>query len=259
MAWDYNYRIDGQQLSDYALNTRVAQERKAPKRARNIVQPHAHGVAHIARPFYESWVIPLETLLRYTDDAGDVTHTNGEAGHVFENYKSIGALLSGRSATPPRLERNDPDKGEVEIPVANRAGASPGRPRHYISWPLLTLDPFWASATLKSQSDPVGSGITTLGDAPVNESLIITFTGGSDPRLTNLTNGDYLEIDDASMSNPVVITIGVGTKTVVQNSNNVRGKLIRNRPWWFELEPGANTFSLTGGGSCTVQYRDKWE
>lgn len=119
------------------------------------------------------------------------------------------------------------------------------------------LSSFWSDEDYTT-AQPAGAsfGITTPGDTATND-IIVTIAGGTSQRITNVTTGDFVEVDASTSVTPIVLNIG--QFTAVQGSTNVIDTVSYNpdntTKYWLTMRPGANQFTLTGGGTAEVQYR----
>jgi hypothetical protein len=249
--WDYNFRADSTVIMDYCEQVRLLRYPFADRRGTNHVIPNQMGENSDPDKYFNAVPIPLEVTVSETDSAGAVTHTNGRPGHIQENLDSVIALFQ-RFDQAPLLKMNDPEKGEIQRPVELFRGPAPSQNRFTYVLTLRGLDPFWSEATANN-TNPV-SGITNDGTAPIHDP-IITFTGGTTPRLTNTTNGDYVEVGSPG-GTPILVDCGAGT--VTQGGSSVISQLVTNRDWWYRLGVGTNAHTLSGGGSASVEWRAKW-
>lgn len=118
---------------------------------------------------------------------------------------------------------------------------------------LLFADPVWYG----SANSPSVSGtqnVTNPGTAQAT-NMVLTFTGGSNYRLTNNTvladgNPIWVQID---ASGTIVVDVRAGT--AFQGSTNVIGLLSKSGTRAFmRLAPGVNSMTLTGGGSVSIAF-----
>ena len=119
------------------------------------------------------------------------------------------------------------------------------------------LSSFWSDEDYTT-AQPAGAsfGITTPGDSATND-IIVTIAGGTTQRVTNVTTGDWVQVNATTSVTPVVLN--VRNFTAVQGSTNVIDKVSFNADnstqYWLTLRPGANRFTLTGGGTAEIQYK----
>lgn len=112
--------------------------------------------------------------------------------------------------------------------------------------------PYWRELPILASGSP--PTYNPGGNAPVTDA-VITFTGGTDPRLTNNTTGDWIELS-GTLASPVVVD--VGARTVTQGGSPVLDLFSRNLRRWMTFRPAANSLTLTGGGSVSIAGYRKW-
>ena len=227
------------------------------RRGSNIEVPTRHGSVTVPDKFYKERTLTLNIMVFAQDSSGDVTHTNGPRAHIRENLDILlGALYSNSLIPIQRVEPDYPGAGTVTwealgevldvIPVLS--GASLTR---LMAVRFKLPNPFW-----RILPEVTGGGTPSVsngGNAPVDD-MVVTLTGGTNPKLTNTTTGEFLEITDG-MANPVIID--VGARTVVQNGLDVDALLTTAPGRWMEFVPGTNSLSLTGGGSVSIDFYSK--
>ncbi len=248
MSWDYNYRIDGTQLSTYAKVVRIM-DTVAPLRARNPQVPWMPGNYSDPDKVPGPARVYLDTLVRWTNSAGAVTHGNGEAGHMAENLAAIAALLRKHTALP-LLQRNDPDKGQVSREVELIGTPSRISERNYFRWPLVAY-PYWLGAARTGLGTP---SLSNLGDA-VSYAAVITFTGGTNGKLTNSTDGSGISFS-GTLATPVVVDCATGE--VTQGGSPADALVEYDTGYPMRFVPGSNTLALTGGGTVSIDLQDAW-
>lgn len=119
------------------------------------------------------------------------------------------------------------------------------------------LSGFWSDENFTSAQPRSGAfAVQGSGDAATSD-VRVTFSGGTNQRLTNTTTGDWVQFTGSASAHPVVL--GVRAFTAVQNSVNVVDKVTANlgntTPYWMTVRPGPNEFTLTGGGTVDVQFK----
>ncbi len=77
-------------------------------------------------------------------------------------------------------------------------------------------------------------------------------------RLTNTTTGDWIELNTDTTTNAVTVDLSGDAVTVTQSGSDVDSVMTAVNPWLIELQPGSNSFTLSGTGSATFTGRDKW-
>jgi len=220
---------------------RIHPEASAPLRGRGG-QIVAYDEREAADPdsSYANFDFNFEIQTLRTEDAG-----------VFEDRSEILKLL-GQQGTKLYLVRTAPFQGTVEIPVTVLSAPTTTDPRNRISVVLHTLEPFWRGTEVTG-ANPV-STITPAGDAPSRDP-IVTLSAGTNQVLTNTLWGQAITIT-GSTGTPIVID--VGERTVLQGGSPAAALTEFSHPRWMQLLQGSNTFTLTGGGTASIDYFPKW-
>ncbi len=255
MSWLYTYKAGppGGSLTallDFCESVRIRSEWAGGYRGQDPIVQNQHGEFSSPRKFHPAANFILETVLSYTDSAGDVTHPDGQAGHIYENFGDVKKLLLGGQGSLVELERITPDQGTVSIDVQLMGDALPTQTRHIFGWPLRAPKPFWTGIAASQQSPPT---ITNDGTAPAIDA-IIDFTGtATDPRFTLDSPGDYVEIKATLPAGGVRVDVGAKTCVRITGGTDFSQNLRVNTPWWMEFDPGANAVTVTqASGTPTV-------
>ena len=263
MSWDWDYQAGPigslEDLGTYCLNTRIVSESAAGRRGSNPVIEYRHGEMSTPRKEVRSMDLLLETVIRYTNSSGLITHADGGAGHVMENLGHLKRIFGGPIQNAlTRLQRNSPDQGTVYVDVEMLGEANPSQARHIFTWPLHAPHPFWIGAADNNNATPTW---TVGGDAPIRDA-VIDFTGtASDPRVTHPASGAYIEIAGALPSGGIRVDIGAGTCVRISGGADWSQNLVVNKPWWMELDPGANAMAVTlasGAPTVTADWFTQW-
>jgi hypothetical protein len=91
---------------------------------------------------------------------------------------------------------------------------------------------------------------------------LITITGPCiNPRVTNVTAGQFLQIDSAIGSGDQLV-LNTNLRTVTLNGINRRA-LLNNSSTWFAAPPGTNYYTFTatatsGTTTCVVEWRNAY-
>jgi hypothetical protein len=252
--WDYGFAINGQQLSDYCTNVRIVPLSASFPKGEPVELPyHDAGVEGLYRPS-GAMDIPIEADLRYTDPSGAVTHIDKGPGHVFENRSEL-LKLFGRTDSTRWLQATFPHLGDIEVPFRVIIPPSTGTPHFRNLWFLRTLDSYWREQAQRTGVNPVPT-ITVAGDAPVGDG-VYTFSGTNGvQRATHTDSGDYIEVNDDTTVNPVVVDLLAGT--VTQLGTPVPNSATFSTPRGIWLQPGVNNMTISGGGSLAVDLYEKW-
>jgi len=230
-----------------AENVRILPEVAPGLRGQPTTIANRHGQTLAGRTFYDSYDFVLElTLATDNLDTGTVVYTARSAmlKRLTNPYERVW------------LTRTAPYQGIVELPILVRRPIQTGNPRQRLMVPCRALAPFWRSTTVTfSAVNPV-SGVTVGGDAPIGDGVFV-FSGGTDQVLTHTTSGDTMTI--AGSSTPAVTVDQSGDAiTVKVSAAHADAKMSASEPWGIELRPGANAFTLSGGGTVTFTGRNQW-
>lgn len=114
--------------------------------------------------------------------------------------------------------------------------------------PLIAPDP---RKYADAESVVSGSGTFTVTNPGNFQSPpVLEFTGAA--TINNDTVGRGITVNNGGAN-----VVDVARRTVRSGGNNVYGTLASPPAWW-ELVPGANQITYTGGGSLTVRFRGAW-
>lgn len=227
------------------------------RRGSNIEIPFRDG--SIAQPdkFYREKDFALSVIIMPNNTTGAVTHTNGRRAHIRENLDILmGELYSTSLIAVQRDEPAYPGAGTVTyeslcevvdvIPVTGSVGPLARQMIIRFRMPI----PFWRVLPEKTgQGTP---SVSNGGNAPVTD-MVITFTGGTNPLLTNTTTSETILITDA-MATPVIVD--VGARTVTQGGSPADGLITPGTDNWMKFIPGTNNLTL-GSGSVSIDFYDK--
>jgi hypothetical protein len=98
----------------------------------------------------------------------------------------------------------------------------------------------------------IGTGTSSVTGDVRTRKMTVTFTGGTNPALTNSTTGEVLTWTGTVGGTPVVVDVQAMTAT--QGATDVSDKLSWSGTYLMTLRAGSNTLSLAGGGSVSVAY-----
>ncbi|RKZ11616.1 hypothetical protein DRQ53_15800 [bacterium] len=260
MAWsDWLYKAGPaggtlETLMDYCDAVRVVAEQSTGRRGSNPVVEYRHGEWSSPRKYVRASNFVLEVFISYTNAAGAVTHADGAAGHALENLGNVKRIFGGNQATLVRLERTAPDQGTVYRDCEVLGEVSPSQARHIFTIPLHAPHPFWVGA---ADTGNTGTTLTVAGDAPIGDA-VVTFTSGTDQKLTHTASGASIQISGTTPAGGVEVDIGAGTCVKVTGGTDYSNYLVVSSPWWMELDPGANTVSVSGGGTISTDWFTQW-
>lgn len=263
MSWVYDYKAGPPgavltSLLNYAAMVRIVSEWSDGYRGSDPIAQYVHGEESSPRKFHPAANLNLEILLLGTDSAGAVTHVDGAAGHYYENFSALKALLAGKQGSLVRLERTAPDLGDTYLDLWQVATVLPTQNRFTYSWPMRAPRPFWVGAPDNANATPT---FTVGGDAPIDD-MVIDFTGtAGDPRLTHDDTGDWIEIAGALPAGGVRVDVGAGTCVRITGGTDYSNLLRVKAPWWMEFDPGANAVTVSqtsGAATVTADWFTKW-
>jgi hypothetical protein len=255
--WDYAWQAGPaggtlSDLDDYCQKVRVVNEWSTGRRGSNPVVQHQHGAQFASRKYVRQTSLVLETALRETNAAGAVTHGDGRAGHTYENLSILKGIFGGLAGTLVRLKRTAPHIGAAYLDVEMLGEAVPTQARHIFGWPLTAPRPFWiGAADTGNTADP----LVVAGDAPIDDA-VVRLIGGTDAKLVVDATGDFLQIEGAMPGAGVSIDLSDGTCVQITGGTDYSNALRRSNS--FELNPGSNDVTLTGGGTFSVDWNTKW-
>lgn len=112
---------------------------------------------------------------------------------------------------------------------------------------MKNLDGLWHGPAVT-----IGAGASVIGGDVRTRRSVVTFTGGTDPTLTNTTTGDVLSWEGSPGAGVVV---DVEDFTATQAGVDVSDGLSWGRTFPLTLRAGSNTLVLTGGGAVSVAYQ----
>lgn len=262
MPWVYDYQAGPvgslEDLSDYCTFVRVLTEPSIGRRGKNPVVQYRHGESVSPRKYVRPAKVLLETGLRYTNASGVVTHTDGEAGHVFENLSHLKRIFGGLQDQTVRLQRTVPHQGTVYLDVELLADAAMSQARHVFLWPLRAPHPFWIGAADTGNTPPT---LTVAGDAPIGDA-VVKFTGTANgAKLTHDDSGAYIEIEGDLPTGGVVVDIGAGTCERITGGADWSQYLNPSDEWMIELDPGVNGVTVSqvsGTPTVSVDWYTQW-
>lgn len=104
---------------------------------------------------------------------------------------------------------------------------------------------------------------TNYGDAAADLKITIIATGDIENPLLERADGKYFGIlDTMAAGDSIVITTAKGKKSVLKNGVNIMSK-VKEQSTWFQLETGANTFTISEAGGTgnmyfTFEYKQRY-
>lgn len=255
----YYWDLAGTPLETYAWNlkTRGGSLRGTPNpRGDNQPVPYRHGKRFLPK-FRDSRILQFNMWILGSNDDGSVPVGTTKLDTFNANYEALADLFDfdgQRVLTKRWLEGITPRSATALVEYAG--GLEPSMRGQYLadfSPSLLLADPWFYEAPVTIAID--GGAKIIRGDRPT-DFMTITFTGGTNPRLTIGTR--WIQYTGVVGGSPV--TIDVNERSAARAGLYVNGAISRDMfdPNWLELPVGSVTPVLTGGGSCSVTYQARF-
>ena len=122
---------------------------------------------------------------------------------------------------------------------------------------------FGYPVSYSSSITTVSSTVTNAGDVPAYPTITVTGTV-TNPRITNTTTGEYIQVNTSlgSTSDVLIITYNSTKVSITLNGNSVYNNLAAGSTL-FKVKPGAIGFSLTGtnlgtAATATISLLSAW-
>lgn len=241
-------------LDDYCTAIRIVGDGgSGGKRGGNIPVPWLHGARAVGHKFAAESTVGLEVVLRYTNAAGAITHTDGAAGHAFENLAALKRIFYGRQGLST-LRRIAPDHGTVDLECEVLQPVMISQARHVFLFPLNCPKPYWRAA--EQSSNPAVSCIVG-GDAEIDDAEVV-FASGTGPILTHTDSGATIQIEGAVPGGGVRVYVGEGRAARVTGGADHSAYVKVNKPYWLVLDAARNNSFTLSTGSATIYWRDRW-
>lgn len=252
-VYAYGLRLDSEGsatlMSTWAEMVRITPETSPNLRISPTVIANLHGDIMAERAFYNNYDFNMEIQLSYG--------TPETTTKVYENRSEVLQRMTDHTQRV-WIERDTTYQGVVEIPIRTLRGPRTTDPDHRLGFICRTVEPFWRDASVTHSAVNPVSGVTNGGDAPIHDA-VVEFSGHNGvQRLTNTTTGEYIEVDTDTSVEICVVDIGARTIKKVGLDVDDQVSFESADPWWMEVVRGANSFTLSGGGSATLTARDKW-
>lgn len=249
-AWNYDYQVGAVNLADYCSAVIVDDEASSGLVGSNVRVPGVDGERRTSKSFGAK-VLPLRTVLRWTNSSGAVTHANGEAGHIKENLSALKRLLGGANVVD--LNRIDPHAGLVHANVELIGEPVRGESRQVYIWPLNMVEGSWYEDTLRTQAGTPPT-VVTLGDRRV-DILELEFAAAGTVTHTAV-DGTVSTVQALAGSFPLIVFTGPN-KRVTQGGSPAPGRIVPSQQWWMRLDGGvANSIASTS--AVTFRWRNRW-
>ena len=100
---------------------------------------------------------------------------------------------------------------------------------------------------------------TATNSGNVESRPVVTCTSpASGTTVTNTTSTGFVKLTAVSPNTmPGTVVIDAGARTITDGTNN-RMDLLDPTSTWFTVAPGANTFTVAGGGTASLTFRNAW-
>ncbi len=261
MGWQYDYKVNdsrgasgGTAVTDLFSMFRHQPETAAGLRGMNATIPFRHGTVGDVRKWSPGFDIPTEGDLRSTDKFRVITDPNRGPGHVHENFLLWKELVIG-GTSQLWLGRDDPHAGRVEIPVEVLLAPITTTPRHRVFTMFHTRWPFWSEETQRTAI--AVASFTLGGKAPVADA-VFKIVGGTDVKVTHDQTGDFIQVEGATPAGGILVDCGLRKSTNVTGGASAEFQVEKSVPYWIEMQPGAVTFTVAGGGTVTVDLYEQY-
>lgn len=244
--WDYDVEVNGADLAQFCDRVIVVTEAMGNKDDADIKIPGIEGVLHIPNKLWDSGNVILSTWLKYSAANGTITHPDGSAGHVYDNFSSLKGLLRA-GAGQFDLSRVIPDVGEVHLFAESLEAPQMGDAHFHYLWVLKAAKPFWRATSTSA----ITAGSFVPGGDGVIDDMVITFGGDG----SAVIDGETIAIVGSSGGGGIIVDCGA--RTIVQGGNYRDAWFRPSSERWLRLRGGiSSSVALT---NCTGVYYPKWQ
>lgn len=209
----------------------------ASKRGTNYRELFKHGTVSSGEKWADELVFQLVLIIN-------------RGGNGRDNLQTVKSLIN-RYDRLVTIERSGTSwgtySGKCEVLGGIPAAAAPG---NLLTVPMVLPAGFWSGELVQNQSGTFVVG----GDAPTDD-IVMDITGGTDVVVTHTNSGRTVSLVGATPSGGVRIDVKAGTVTRISDGTNYDEFFRYSDPRWIEMLPGSNTFSVTGGGTISIDYR----
>lgn len=261
MTWDYADTINSLLLTDIATFATIETEVPAPFADLGIPIPGRDGVRFDADAGFSPLVMSLRVHLRWTDDTGMVTHTDGAAGHIHENLSLLKAEIH---QALPLYKRTVPHAGDLQAYFKSNTPGFVGQQRQVYHFPLTVPSGSWQDQT-ESNSGAASTtpSVTTLGDRRIHDPVIQFNAAGT---LTHTEDdGDAVTVAVASGPTfPVTVYVAGtdGSSDLYAEDNttaDVTGDVTTSKSYGLRFPANSGTpLSLSSTAAVIVKWRNRW-
>lgn len=248
MAWSYAWTVNGTNLSNYCSAVVLEDEGGGGRDGINLRIPNKDGERSDTEQTFAGKTLPLRTILRYTGSAGTVTHSDGAAGHVYENLVNLKKLFAAGLVT---LGRTAPHIGAQTARCKLLTEPIVGEYRHIYIWPLRMRDGSWRSGSASTATGNPPT-ITVGGDRRVDDP-VVTFSGAGS---VTITDADGVVSVLTALAGSFPLVVDCGTQRVTQGGSPAPGRITATQPWWLRMDVGSVNIATTV--SVTVDWYNRW-
>lgn len=193
-------------------------------------------------------MVPTDARARYLDRIRSLAALVYANGATYTVTRVI-PRAAGGDLTVAATGRYLGGLNDIEL-VAAHAGR--------VAFDVEILDSLWYATADTTVAVTGTSTPTVVGDVGTKR-MTLTFSGATGQRLTNSTTGEWVQIVGSAVNNTV---LDVEAFTAVRSAASVAGEVTHNGAFdaWMSLGfvSATNSLTLTGGGSCSVAYREAY-
>lgn len=252
---DIYWEANGLSLHTYAWSVETFGGRRyvpAPRKGSDVPLPLRRGRVHVDK-LPDSQVQTLSMWLAPFNEDGTEDPALTPEQKMHANWRKILDAIDVPGQFP-LVKRWYLDDGTVHAATAQaeyQDGLEPtanGRGGLSFATTLLLADPYYYEPVA---AQPVGD-ITVLGDVPTDH-VQINLSGGTNPRLT-FPDGNWIQYNGSPGGTDVIVNCLTGNAK--RGNQFVNGLISRanNFGSWPVLDKGAQSLTLTGGGTATITY-----
>lgn len=255
----YDYKVGPKggtltSLLTYAERIWIPEEGVTGKVGSNVRVPGRGGTLPVEFKAYDEGTLTVKVVLRYTNAAGAVTHTDGSAGHMYENKAAVDALFDGQFGLIT-LERTAPAWGTVRIDGEVITAVRPQETPWIMAYVLNCPRPTWKSTTGESSSS---SPLTIGGSARIEDASIDFSAGASNPVFTHTLSGATVSYIGTVPAGGVRVFPYEGRAEQISGGADESANIAFNRDYGLILVPGSNAFTISSG-TATVNWADQYK
>lgn len=234
-------KVDGTDVQTAARILQVWEDvHSTPDLRGSLIEfPTRDGSINVDQPF-SSKILGIGLLVR--GGAPDVTGFN-------DQYRTLRRLCKpGRTVTLTK-ELSYSTGNEVYTQLAKLRSLSPKQetPADYrVLVEFTLLDGLWFGSAVV-----IAAGTSTVTGDVRTRRMTITLSAGTNPTVTNSTNGYALTYTGSTAT---AVVIDVENMTATQGASDVSGNLTWTKDFPMQLEAGSNTLAISSG-TLSVSYQ----